>query len=87
MRVRFFGSSDCEDCMEVFVLLNKFQIDYKYIDANEDDEDIQELCDEYEIEELPHLQFFIDDNIVLQHVGLLTEVELIGYTVDYFSDY
>jgi len=87
MRIRFFGSPNCKDCMEVFVLLNKFQIDYEYIDAVKDDEYIQELCDEYEIEELPHLQFFIDDNIILQYIGLLTEVELIKYMVYYFSDY
>lgn len=84
MIIRFFGSPDCRDCMEVFVLLNKFQMDYKYIDATEDDDDIQEFCDKHDVEELPHLQFVINDDVILQHIGVLREEELIGYLVDYF---
>ena len=87
MRIRFFGSPECMDCMEVFVLLNKYDIDYKYIDATEDDDDIQDFCDSNEVEELPHLQFIIDEDIILQHVGPLTEEEFIGYMVDYFPEY
>lgn len=87
MIIRFFGSSDCMDCMEVFVLLNKFDIEYEYIDAIEDDDDIQDFCDKHEVEELPHLQFIIDDDVILQHLGPLSEEELIGYLVDYFPDY
>lgn len=87
MRIRFFGSPECKDCMSIFVLLNKFNIDYRHIDATEDDDEIQEFCDEHEVEELPHLQFIIDDNVILQHVGALKEEDLIGYLVDYFPDY
>ena len=37
MKVRFFGSSNCRDCLEVFVILSKFSIDFEYIDAFDDD--------------------------------------------------
>jgi len=87
MKIRFFGSPECRDCMEVFVLLNKFNLDYDHIDATEDDDELQDFCDDHEVEELPHLQFIIDDSIILQHVGPLREEELIGYLVDYFPDY
>jgi glutaredoxin len=87
MRVRFFGSPDCKDCMIIFVLLNKFQIDYEYIDVTDDDDEIQDFCDHEGIDELPHLQFMIDNDIILQHVGLLKEEDLIGYLADYFPDY
>jgi len=87
MEIRFFGSPDCKDCMEVFVLLNKFGIEYDYIDAIEDDDRIQDFCDEHEVEELPHLQFMIDEDVILQHIGPLKEEELVGYLVDYFPDY
>lgn len=87
MMIRFFGSPECPDCMGVFVLLNKFQIEYEYIDATEDDDDIQDLCDQQEVEELPHIQFIIDDNVLLRHIGPLSEEEFIGYLVDYFPDY
>jgi hypothetical protein len=29
----------------------------------------------------------IDNDIILQHVGLLKEEDLIGYLADYFPDY
>ena len=87
MKIRFFGSPKCKDCAEVFVLLNKFNLECDYIDATEEDDEIQNFCDDHEVEELPHLQFIIEDNIILQHVGQLKEEEFIGYLIDYFPDY
>ena len=87
MKIRFFGSPNCEDCAKVFILLNKFDLEYDYIDALEEDDDIQNFCDDQDVEELPHLQFIIDGNIILQHVGPLKEEEFIGYLIDYFPDY
>lgn len=87
MKVRFFGSSQCKDCLKLFVLLNKFQIDYEYIDAI-DDAEVQYFCDEQEIDELPHLQFLDEeDNIVVEHVGYIGEKEFVKYLTNYFSNY
>ena len=87
MKVRFFGSPNCKDCAEVFILLNKFNLEYDYIDVTDEDDEIQDFCDYHEVEELPHLQFMIEDNIILQHVGQLKEEELVGYLTDYFPNY
>jgi len=87
MRIRFFGSSDCRECMKIFILLNKFDVEYEYIDAKEDDDNIQNFCDNNEVEELPHLQFLIKNKVILRHVGPLTEEDFIGYLVDYFPRY
>ena len=87
MKIRFFGSPECKDCMEVFILLEKFNIEYEYTDANNEDTDIQDFCDINEVEELPHLQFIVDDDIILQHIGPLQEKELVGYLEKYFPAY
>jgi len=49
--------------------------------------DIQNFCDINEVEELPHLQFIVDDDIILQHIGPLQEKELVGYLEKYFPAY
>ncbi len=74
MKVRFFGSPNCRDCLELFVILKKFNIDFEYIDAFDDY--TQELCDEQEVEELPHTQFIDNnDNIIVEHIGPISETE------------
>jgi glutaredoxin-related protein len=88
LKVRFFGSSVCPGCMGVFVLLNKYDVNYDYIDALDEDKEIQDFCDEHNVDELPHLQFMKDSGkIILQHTGLLKEEELVGYLTDYFPNY
>jgi hypothetical protein len=86
MIIRFFGSSNCRDCLKIFVLLNKYLIEYEYIDADEDD--TQDLCDEQEVFELPHLQFVDEENnIIDEHIGQLNSKKLEEYLTKYFSDY
>ena len=87
MWVRFFGSSNCKDCLELFVLLNKYQIDYEYIDAMEDDEETQKFCDKHDVDELPHIQILDEnDNIIITHVGSISEEDFNIYLIDYFSE-
>jgi len=81
MRVRFFGSSKCRECMEVFILLNRFSIEYEYIDTMDDDDKTQNFCDDNGVEELPHLQFITDADVILQHIGPLDEEDLIRYLI------
>ncbi len=88
MKARFFGSSKCKDCLKLFVLLNRYQIDYQYIDALNEDEEIQKLCDENNVMDLPHLQFFSDDDhIIIEHIGPITNEQFIEYLVNYFPNY
>ena len=87
MWVRFFGSSNCKDCLKLFVLLNRSQIEYQYIDAMEEDDEIQILCDKHRVDELPHIQFIDGDDIIIEHIGVIADEEFIGYLIDYFPDY
>jgi len=84
MRVRFFGSSNCRDCLELLVILEKFSIEFEYIDAFDDD--TQDLCDEQEVEELPHTQFLDNNkNIVIEHIGPISEKEFEEILSTHFS--
>lgn len=88
MRIRFFGSSQCRDCLEAFVLLNKYNIDYEYIDALDEDDNIQDLCDDHDVDELPHIQWLDDnDEIIVENVGPIDEEEFMRYLADYFPNY
>jgi glutaredoxin len=86
MKIRFFGRPGCKDCLKTFVLLNRFQIDYSYIDTDEDD--VQDFCDDHDVDELPHIQFLDDnDNIIVTHIGSISEPLFEAYLMKYFSDY
>ena len=87
MKVRLFGSSSCKNCLELDVTLNKAQVDYEYIDAFDENEDIQKFCDEHNVEALPHIQFIEGDEIVVEHKGCLTEDQFVQYLADYFPTY
>ena len=85
MFVRFFGSSNCRDCLELFVILGKTNVDFEYIDAFDDD--TQELCDEYDVDQLPHIQFVEDETVIVEHAGFIDEEEFIRYLTMYFPNY
>ena len=85
MFVRFFGSSNCRDCLELFVILNKTNVDFEYIDAFDDD--TQELCDEHNVDQIPHIQFVEDEEVIIEHVGPIDEEEFMQYLIDYFPNY
>ena len=85
MFVRFFGSSNCRDCLELFVILNKTNVDFEYTDAFDDD--TQELCDEHNVDQIPHIQFVEDEEVIIEHVGPIDEEEFMQYLIDYFPNY
>jgi len=86
MKIRFFGSSNCKDCLALFVILEKFQVNYKYIDGHA--EEVQDFCDEQDVDELPHLQFIDDDdNLIIEHIGPIDEKEFTTYLKKYFPTY
>ena len=77
MIVRFFGSTNCPNCLEALILFYKYNIDIEYIDAF--DEETQELCDENDVDNLPHIQFLKNNTILFEHIGPLSEKELEKY--------
>lgn len=85
MRMRIFGGDQCRDCLELFVILNKYNVDYEYIDAF--DEDTQEFCDENNVDELPHVQFIEDETIIIEHKGAFDEEEFMQCLAIYFPTY
>lgn len=87
MKVRFFGSSDCKSCLDIYVVLNKANIDYEYIDAFDEDDSIQTLCDAHKVYELPHIQFIENDEIIVEHKGCMSEDQFAQYLSDYFPLY
>ena len=88
MKIRFFGSSECLDCLEVFVILNRSHVEYEYIDGHDESKEIQDFCDKQNVDELPHLQFIDDeDNVVIEHIGPIDNEEFITYLTDYFPNY
>lgn len=88
MKIRFFGSSDCRDCLALFVILEKIQVNYEYIDGHDEREFVQDFCDEQNIDELPHLQFIDENNkVVAEHIGEMKEKEFTAYLKKYFPTY
>lgn len=70
--LRIFGSDSCQNCDNIINFLEKKKsISYIFVDAFAENEDIQNLCDKYGVDELPHIQTLDDDGKVIN--------ELIGY--------
>ena len=78
MKVRFFGSSECMECLQIFVFLEKYQIDYNYYDGHDMDDDVYDICEDQNVNELPHLQIIDSSNqVVLEHIGPIDEKDFI----------
>jgi len=85
-KVRLFGSSNCQNCIEAIVFLKKAKIDFSYIDAFDEDEKIQKLCDIYNVDALPHIQFFDNKGEILyEHKGEIDSDKFLKYMIDYYS--
>ena len=83
-RIRLFGSSDCQNCIEAIVFLKKANVDFSYVDAFDEDEKIQNLCDIYNVDNLPHIQFFDNKGEILyEHRGDIDGDKMLRYMIDY----
>lgn len=58
--IQIFGSKDCERCVALTKAFEHHAIPFQFLDA--DATENQELCDRYNIDELPHVQAIYDDN-------------------------
>ena len=68
--IRFFGSEDCDNCRLAMSYLDDLSLDYEYVDALSEELEIEKLCDDYNVDELPHVQ-------VLNKKGVIVD-EFIG---------
>tara|TARA_Y100000310_G_scaffold344498_1_gene457577 strand:- start:569 stop:1045 length:477 start_codon:yes stop_codon:yes gene_type:complete len=68
--IRVFSSNGCKRCKMFKEECKKFSLPHIFVDANADEN--QEICDKYEVNQLPHIQ------IVRQNSGLVM-LEYAGY--------
>ena len=88
MKIRFFGSANCRDCLKVFIILEKTQVYYEYIDSDDESDKVQNFCDKHNVDRLPHLQFLDnDDQVIVEHIGDIDEKEFKNYLIKFFPDY
>ena len=81
--IRLFGSNECSNCVAVFLWLSREKIDFEFVDAFNEDDKIQKLCDDHSVDDLPHLQFLNNDEIIFEHIGSLDVETLINYLSTY----
>lgn len=69
IKVRLFGGHTCPICELALLKLQceKDTFEYKYVDAFADK--TQKICDENEVDELPHIQIYKDDEVVAEFIG------------------
>jgi glutaredoxin-related protein len=79
MKIRFFGSPSCKDCLKIFVLLEKYNVNYEYFDGHDIDDDyVYDMCEDQNINELPHLQIIDNkNNVIVEHIGPIEESEFV----------
>jgi len=75
MKFRVFGSKTCHQCTLLVNELTAAKMDFRLIDANA--ADAQDLCDLWEVDELPHTQVLSDDGKLLaEHIGYISADKL-----------
>jgi glutaredoxin len=74
VKIRLFGSNECEYCLQVLKILKEQNLRFEYVNAFDDDDDIQKKCDDNSVWDLPHLQFIKNGKV---------KYELIGEDVDF----
>ena len=68
MKIRVFGSKDCKNCLKVIKFYDKMNINFEYINAFDENDEIQILCDLNDVEELPHIQIMSDKEVVVKNI-------------------
>jgi hypothetical protein len=81
VKVRFFGSAECRDCLQIFVWLEKYGVSYDYFDGHDiENDDVYNMCEEQNVDELPHLQIIDNsEKVLFEHVGPMTEKSFISF--------
>ena len=81
MKILFFASENCAVCKEVLENLYASKIlkdhEFEYIDAEADD--MQDCCDEHNVDLLPHLKIYSNGKLVMEKLGAFTPNEIKKY--------
>jgi len=82
--IRVFGSDDCKRCKVYLPELEEANIEFVFIDAEADEH--EELCDEYDIDELPVTQIVVDGEVLGELIGPLHPDFLLKWQKELTSD-
>jgi hypothetical protein len=68
MTIRIFGSNECQVCQTLTGNLRLMQVSFDFVDAL--NEKSQALCDEFNVDDLPHIQVLDDKGrVVWEDIG------------------
>ena len=72
MNIIFFGSDDCKKCIAAIEEMKETGLDklashFLYVDAFDDDK--QPLCDEHDVDKLPHVKVYSNGQLAYESVG------------------
>lgn len=65
--IRIFGSEECHHCMSAKNEFLEMGINVIFLDANADEN--QKICDDYNVDKLPHIQALRDSKIIVERSG------------------
>lgn len=80
MKIYFFGSPSCDNCLELLNDLAGYNFDFTdedefcLVDAFDDNN--EELCDEHEVDQLPHVKILDGDQVLFERVGMFDPDEM-----------
>ncbi len=77
IKIRIYGVSSCEKCSSLKKAFDYHGFPYEYLDA--DAAENQAICDQYNVDELPHLQAMYGDNdkVFLTHIGYISPTQFL----------
>jgi arsenate reductase-like glutaredoxin family protein len=64
MKIRMFGSHDCEECYRTRKFFAEKRVSFEFIDGMADEN--QDLCDEHNVWDFPHVQLLNSKGVVLK---------------------
>lgn len=72
IKYRIFGSHDCDECNKMRKAMDLNALDFEFIDC--EDPDNESFADDNDVDEMPHLQAFFEDNkeVIVEHKGYIS---------------
>ena len=76
--IRIFSSDECSRCNMFKEECKKFGLPHIIVDANADKN--QEMCDKYEVNNLPHIQIIKESSglVLLEYIGYIHPVSMLS---------
>lgn len=77
LKIRLFGSSDCNNCNILKQSLKYYDLSYDFVDVNDKKND--KLCDILNIDEIPVIQILNSSNnkVIASHTGIIDPMKFL----------